>query len=429
MPIDVAAVKHQLAILRGTIDDLERTVTTNVIRLHPGQSVQAALDLAEAGSVIELEPGAYEGSLTFRRPVTLRPTVEVPPGRRTREFEPVTLLSTGEAARIFGPDVHHLGLAYRSTNQATTLIVIAPGTPRTILDRPLVLGDAELGQKRGIAAEGIRTRILGAYVDDIWRVGQDSQAIFGANGTRDLVIDDCYLAAAGESVMFGGADSASPDLMPADIVLTNSVLTKNPAWYDPKKKAQIKCAFELKAARHVVVQHVELAYAGKSEGQGGYLCLLTCRNQNGKAPWSVVEDVLMEDIVGHHAGGILNVLGQDNNHPSGTLTGAVLRRWTCHDIDPLLPACPGDGRLIQIQRWPAQLTLEEWEVGGAHLNIGLHVLGIGLPPPTGLTLRRVHLPACSYSVKVDKGGAGSKALRAYAPDAVLEDVTTGGQPV
>jgi hypothetical protein len=420
--IDRNLARQQLAAARGALDQLALTIETDIIRLHPGQSVQAALDLAEAGTVVELEPGAYEGALTFRRPVTLRPSVPVPPGRRARDFEPVTILSGGDTVRIFGPDVVHLGLAYRSTAPLSTIVTIATGAERTVLDRPLVLGDPVRGQRRGIRADGTGTRLLGPYVDDCFLPAKDTQALYGANGTRNLRVDDGYFAGGAETIMFGGEDSLSPDLMPRDIAITHSVATKNPAWFG--LGAQIKNAFELKAAADVYVADTELGYAGISEGQLGAICVLTVRNQNGKAPWSTIEHVVMERITAHHGGGAVNVLGSDNNFPTatGTMSDVTLRDWVVTDLDPL-GITKGAGRLFNVERAPQRVTIERFTTVGKNMGAGFYVIGVGKAPPVGLVARSVRLPAGTrYPFKLDNGGAGLAALKAYMPDAILEDV-------
>ena len=53
------------------------------------------------------------------------------------------------------------------------------------------------------------------------------------------------------------------------------------------------------------------------EAQVGYAILLTPRNQDGKAPWVVLEDVTIRHNVVRHAGGGVSITGEDSNIPSG----------------------------------------------------------------------------------------------------------------
>src|SRR5581483_7829269 len=157
------------------------------------------------------------------------------------------------------------------------------------------------GQRRGIRAEGTATQIVRTYVGEIWRVGLETQAVGCSNGCNDLLIDDCTLMGAAQAFMAGGADSDSEAAMPQNITIRNSTLTKDPAWYT--KHAQIKNALELKAAINVTVEDCLLEYAGISEGQGGYVIVLTPRNQDGHAPWSRVQNVLFNRCRARFGGG------------------------------------------------------------------------------------------------------------------------------
>ncbi len=99
-----------------------------------------------------------------------------------------------------------------------------------ILDRVYVHGDPILGQKRGIALNSGATHIINSYIADIKAVGQDSQAICGWNGPGPFLIENNYLEAAGENVMFGGSETSIPDLVPSDITIRRNYFTKPLEW-------------------------------------------------------------------------------------------------------------------------------------------------------------------------------------------------------
>ena len=61
------------------------------------------------------------------------------------------------------------------------------------------------------------TAIVDSYISDIHEVGADSQAICCWNGPGPFKIVNNYLEAAGENVMFGGADPSIAELVPSDI--------------------------------------------------------------------------------------------------------------------------------------------------------------------------------------------------------------------
>jgi hypothetical protein len=81
-------------------------------------------------------------------------------------------------------------------------------------------------------------------------------------------------------------------------------------------------------------------------GQVGFAVLLTPRNQDGTAPWCVVEDVaLVNNIVRHCSSGV-SILAEDDNHRSGRTRRLLFRNNLFCDINP--GRFGGDGRLVQI---------------------------------------------------------------------------------
>lgn len=426
-PIDLALARRQLEMVQGAVDALRQTLTeTRSVTLTPGQSIQTALN-DPAIDVILLAEGSYLGPLTCTRPVTLRPVAPIPLGRAMAPG-PVVITSTAPATIATpGNGVTVAGVTVCNGVAANTLIDVTGD--RTVLDRVRGLGGIG-GQHRGIAANGTNTQILSCFVDECWLPGRDAQAIAGWKGTKVLQIVDCFLAGGAETVMFGGSDTATADQIPRDILIDRCTLTKRPTWYG--LGAQIKNALELKNAIGVTVRDCQLEYAGAAEGQGGYVLMLTPRNQNGTNPWATVSDVLIERCTLRYGGAGISLMGSDDHYPSGPLARVTLRDLLITDLDPLDPgmfrSSMGQGRVIQINRGGQQITLERVTAiqGMKNMKAGVYCIGT---PPTGLVLRNVALPACPYPLKIDNGGQGMAALRAYAPDAILETVTVDGKPV
>src|SRR5690606_5272385 len=71
-----------------------------------------------------------------------------------------------------------------------------------VLDRVYVHGDPLHGQKRGVALNSAWTTIVNSHVADIKAIGQDSIAVGGWNGPGPFTIENNYLEAAGEVVLF-----------------------------------------------------------------------------------------------------------------------------------------------------------------------------------------------------------------------------------
>jgi len=386
----------------------------NTIPVSAGTPLQPVIDGAPDWSVLVLEPGTYSGSLVLRKPVIVQPSVPVPDGRATAAGLGVIIVggTDDDTISVLGDDVTLCGLTLRTPNKSRQLIGV---TGRNVtIDRCSLLGDPDVGCHRGIMLNGAGALVNQCHVDNVFDIGRDTQAISGWDGTRDVVIDDCYLEAAGEVIMFGGADSTSPDRMPTNIRITNCTLTKNPAWY--AKGAQIKNAFELKCAVNVVMENCILEYGGTAEGQGAYLILLSTRNQDGTAPWTTIQHVTITHCHCRHGGAGLKVLGRDDGQESVPMTDVVLDDVMFSDINP--DQYGGDARGVCILGGPDALVLQNITIEATRLGTTLYL--IPPPYPTNLVLRNMKMSPSDYGMKIDGGGSGVEAWEAAMPDAVIE---------
>ena len=93
-------------------------------------------------------------------------------------------------------------------NHAQTTLAAVPH--HLEVDRVLMEGDAAMGQKRAIALNAAHVVITNSYIHEIKAVGQDSQAIAGWNTPGPITIRNNHLEAAGENIMFGGAQINIP---------------------------------------------------------------------------------------------------------------------------------------------------------------------------------------------------------------------------
>lgn len=94
----------------------------------------------------------------------------------------------------------------------------------------------------------------------------------------------------------------------------------------------VKNLVELKNAERVRVEGnlIENIWAA---GQFGYALVLTPRNQEGRAPWVSVRDVLVVNNVIRHASGVLHVAGYDHPNQSQQTQRITLRNNLFDDID------------------------------------------------------------------------------------------------
>jgi hypothetical protein len=417
-----------------------------------GGDLQAALNAASPGDVILLAPGAtYTGN--FKLPVKHGERyIVVRSGASARDLPPAgTRTSPGFAdalpklqspssapALATEPGAHHWRIEnvefLGNVKGAGDIIALGAGgaaqtqtsqMPRDLIfDRVYVHGDATVGQKRGIALNSGATQIIGSYIADIKVVGQDSQAIAGWNGSGPYLIENNYLEAAGENILFGGADPAVWNLVPSDITIRRNLMSKPLHWRH--EKWQVKNVFELKNARRVlvegnIIENVWLA------AQNGFAVLFTPRNQNGGAPWSVIEDVTFQYNVIRHAGGAFNIAGFDDLHPSAQTRRIRIAHNLVYDIDK--ETWGGTGNLLTIGHSPVDVLIEHNTVIHSGNVLIAHGKTHGAPSPIDRFVFRDNLMRHNkYGVIGDSVGTGQPTLTAYFPGAVFErNVLAGGK--
>ena len=81
------------------------------------------------------------------------------------------------------------------------------------LDRVWIKADAVTGQKVGVTLGGKRMNVINSRIEGVAALGQDSQAIVGANGSGPYRIENNHLEGAAENIMFGGADPCQRTVM------------------------------------------------------------------------------------------------------------------------------------------------------------------------------------------------------------------------
>ncbi len=398
--------------------------------------LQAALNAAQPGDVVLLAPGAtYVGN--FKLPVKLGDAfIVVRTGGNLRSLPaPGTRVSPAHSpalAKLQSPNTsaalatvagtHHWRFEAiefgANVNGVGDIILLGAGSSQTdvsqmphdlIFDRVYIHGDPMAGQKRGIALNCGAAHIINSYISDIKSVGQDSQAIAGWNGTGPYLIENNYLEGAGENVLFGGADPSIPGLVPSDITIRRNHFTKPLEWRD--QHWQVKNAFELKNARRVLVEgnvfeHVWVA------AQAGYAILFSTRNQDGRSPWSVVEDVTFRYNIIRHAANAINISGTDYTHPSMQGSRYHISHNLVYDIDGA--TWGGSGNFLQMGNQPRDVIVEHNTVEHTGNVITVYGTRNGAPAVVeGFIFRNNLMRHNKYGVKGESLPVGSPTLDAY----------------
>jgi hypothetical protein len=307
-----------------------------IIRVAPGGNIQAALEQAASGDVVELQAGAvYNGEIRLpNKPLTDFVTIrsseaaKLPVDRRVSPsqrpyFATIVAGLLGRPAVSASDGAHHyrfVGIEFTASTAMYNYGLITLGSgesrpdrlPNTIeIDRSYIHPHKTGVARRGIALNSASTTIKNSYIEGFGFKGEETQGICGWTGTRNVKILNNYIEGGAENIMFGGADPGSAELIPQDIEVRGNHLNKPAEW---NEKVTLKTLFELKNAKRVLFAQNLLTNNWK-----GSAFRITVRNQDGGAVFSTIEEVVIRDNFISGAGEGINILGKDDTYPSQTL--------------------------------------------------------------------------------------------------------------
>ncbi len=367
----------------STVAPSGRTIAVNA-----GGNLQSAIDSAVPGDVIVLQAGAtFTGS--FRLPnksgsgwITIRTSAtdsQLPPaGTRitpsSASLLPKIVTRDSGPAMSAAPGAHHyrfIGVEFGiASGVAQNYNIIQLGEDRDsslsqlphniIFDRVYVHGNTTGNARRGIMMNSASTAVIDSYISEIHEVGSDSQAIASWNGPGPFKIVNNYLEAAGENVMFGGSDPTIVNLVPSDIEVRRNKMSKPLKWRQGHPTYAgtawtVKNIFELKNAQRVLIEG-NIFEHNWPHAQNGYSILFTVRNQDGTAPWSVVQDVTFSRNIVRHVSSGVNILGHDNLQSAQQTKRIRIVDNLFTDVSGA--NWGGSGRLIQLLDGPADISIE-----------------------------------------------------------------------
>ncbi|MBI3725405.1 hypothetical protein HY251_15850 [bacterium] len=355
---------------RAHVDTTHVPPTGETIRVPEGGDLQSALDSAKPGDVILLAAGAtfagpftlpsYTGTasgwITVRSDASDRnlPALDhrVAPSHAPylakitapRGWEAIHASPAAHHFRLIGLEItprdgyvyNLVALGLDSSGASVTKKEDLPH--HLIFDRCYIHGDPVAGTRRGILLDARWAAVIGCYISDCADTDHDSQAIGSWNGAGPYKIVNNYLEGAGENVIFGGSDPAIAELVASDIEIRGNHLKKPLSWKigDASYAGtawRVKNLFELKNARRVLVEGNVFENNWVQADQDGFAIVLTPRNQDGGAPWSVVADVTFQRNLVRHTGGGFNILGVDTYHPSDVAHRILIAGNLVDDLD------------------------------------------------------------------------------------------------
>ena len=318
-----------------------------VISVTAGGNLQAALNAAQPGDVIELASGAtFTGNFTLPNKnttsagwIVIRPANFVGLPAEGRRMTP-TLAAQLTLPKLLSPNsnsaiataagAHHyrvIGLEVSSVaTQTLTYAAISLGDGNAqqstlaqvphdlVLDRLYIHGFSTLTLRRCVALNSASTAIIDSWLSECHEKGADSQAIAGWNGPGPFKIVNNYLEGAGENLMFGGSDPSVPNLTPSDIEIRRNHFFKPLAWKGGVWT--VKNLLEIKHAQRVLIEGNILENSW-TDGQTGVAVALKSVNQNGTCSWCVTQDVTVRRNLIRNMGAGFNIAGApDNTFPT-----------------------------------------------------------------------------------------------------------------
>ncbi|HEX6643195.1 MAG TPA: right-handed parallel beta-helix repeat-containing protein [Gemmatimonadales bacterium] len=422
---------------RTFIDTRFPAQTGRTISVAAGADLQAAINGAARGDVIELAPGAvYTGNFILPAKsgsgwVTIRTATSLPAeGVRvtpsaagnfakvvTHNSMPALRTATSTAASYY----RIVGIEFRSSAAMTYAIVdlgdytdsaTDPSQLSTdiVLDRVWIHGNSTQTIQRCLALNNRRSAIIDSRLSDCHIAGGEAQGIAGWYGPGPYKIVNNYIEGSAENVMFGGADPKFTGMVPADIEIRRNHLMKPLSW---RGVWSVKNLLELKNARRVLIE-ANILENNWADGQTGFAVVLKSQNQSGRCTWCVTENVTFRyNRVINSPGGINLMAAQAENGGGAQAANRIsIVHNTFENVGKLSQA--GDRRIFQVLGAMRDLRIEH----NSALGEDVAVMFDGVPT-VRFVMRNNLLTRGRYGIFGSGRAEGSTALAYYAPDGIV----------
>jgi hypothetical protein len=350
--------------------------TGKVIAVHAGDNLQNALNQAQRGDEIVIDPVTFTGNFVLPVKsgtaangwilVRTSNTAGLPPAgaRATPRFasampklvtpnvSPALATASGASGwYIAGIEMTtnapsqyiHYGLVNlgRGDNQQNTLTSVPNNI---ILDRVYIHGISSVSLQRCVGLNSARTAIVNSTLSQCAAKGFDSQAIGGWNGPGPYRIQNNYLEGAGENIMFGGGDPFITNLVPSDIIIRGNHITKPVTW---KGQFTIKNLLETKNARRLLIEN-NILENNWVDGQTGFAITLKSANQSGSAPWSITSDVTFRYNILRNSAAAFSISANPSTHPALPAARIKVEHNLIYDVGSFNGT--SNGRMFQLMQ-------------------------------------------------------------------------------
>ncbi|MFY9558661.1 MAG: hypothetical protein WAQ52_00365 [Terriglobales bacterium] len=389
----------------------------SIVAVNAGGNLQAALNNAFCGDIVELQAGAtFSGNFTFpakncddRHWIIVRTSAHdsaLPPeGQRVTPCyagvvslpgrpqyacanpqKVMARIEYGKSADgpfIFCNGANHyrlIGLEITRTagvKSAPSLVSVEPGgvADHIVVDRSWLHGTTQDETRIGVHLNGTSyVAVVDSYFSDFHCTDgtgtcTDAHAVGGGNGNHQdgpYKIENNFLEASGEAVMFGGGAATAT---PADIEIRRNHFFKPWQWMPGNPHFVggvgghpfiVKNHLELKNATRVLIEANLMENNWGGFTQSGYALLLSPKSQhtrhNGNVcPLCQVTDVTIRYTQILHAGGGIQLATSISGYGGNGGPALAGTRWSIHDavLDDINKNYVGGGSLFEVLNgWP-----------------------------------------------------------------------------
>jgi hypothetical protein len=185
----------------------------------------------------------------------------------------------------------------------------------------------------------------------------------------------------------------------------------------PGERWQVKNIFELKNARHVLVEQ-NVFENNWDTAQPGYAILFTPRNQDGRCPWCVVEDVMFQFNVVRNSPSGVNLSGYDYPNVSGQANHVTIRQNLFYGLTLRLG---GSGWFLLIGDQPRDVIVDHNTIDfDGTTAVYAHGVSAGAPRQiAGFQFTNNALPHGQYGINGETLSWGNSTINGFFPGAVV----------
>jgi hypothetical protein len=295
-----------------------------------------------------------------------------------------------------------------------------------VLDRVYVSAGPTNNTRRCVGFNGNSLAVVNSWLADCHSKGFDTQGIGGWTGAGPFLIQNNHIEGSGQGIMFGGADTQIPGMVPSDITIRGNHLYKPMSWGGGRWS--VKATFELKNARRVLFEGNVLENHW-IDAQVGFAILLMATNQDGGAPWSTVQDITIQNNIVKASTGGVNISSRwaaNGGSVIEQVQRVLVRNNLFTDVgrDPVTGVA---GRLLQLLGDLKNITLvQNTFVGGGYVSsVALAMDG---DKQLGTMILNNVFGATEFGLFGSGAGEGSRGFATYLTGGIVQGNALVGRP-